>query len=170
MEELGNNNPWANDWLCPRQDCLSCQGRLELAKEAEEEAMRILNKEEIDTTKSRKAERNSIPSCTGEGTNYSIECLTCRQEGRRRIYFGETSRSPYQRGSEHQKEVREGVLTHPLVIHSIEEHGGTTQPILMRTLSAHLTPMDRQIQESMNIILETRKEGSCLNQKSEWPG
>ena len=108
------------------------------------------------------------PSCTGEGANYSIECLTCRKEGKRRIYFGETSRSPYQRGSEHQKEVREGILTHPLVIHSIEEHEGITQPILMRTLSAHLTPMDRQIQESLNIILETKKEGNCLNQKSEW--
>ena len=105
MEELGNNNPWANDWFCPRQDCLPCQGRLELAKEAEEVAMKMLNKEETGTIKSRKADRNSIPSCTGEGTNYSIECLTCRQEGKRRIYFGETSRSPYQRGSEHQKEV-----------------------------------------------------------------
>ena len=70
MEELGNNNPWANDWFCPRQDCLPCQGRLELAKEAEEEAMRMLNKEETDTTKPKKPERNSIPSCTGERTNY----------------------------------------------------------------------------------------------------
>ena len=40
----------------------------------------------------------------------------------------------------------------------------------MRTLSAHMTPMDRQIQESLNILLEIRKEGSCLNQKSEWAG
>ena len=40
----------------------------------------------------------------------------------------------------------------------------------MRTLSAHLTAMDRQIQESLNIILEVRKEGNCLNQKNEWAG
>ena len=40
----------------------------------------------------------------------------------------------------------------------------------MRTLSANMTPMDRQIQESLNIIQETKKEGSCLNQKSEWAG
>ena len=129
--------------------------------------MKMLNKEETDTIKSRKADRNSIPSCTGEGTNYSIECLTCRQEGKRRIYFGETSRSPYQRGSEHQKEVREGVLTHPLVIHSIEEHEGITQPILMRTLSAHLTPMDRQIQESINIIEASKHPDEYLNLESK---
>ena len=30
--------------------------------------------------------------------------------------------------------------------------------------------MDRQIQESLNIILEVRKEGNCLNQKNEWAG
>ena len=134
-----------------------------LAAEAEEEAGKMLSKNETVSTNTRKADRTSLPSCTSEGANYSIECLTCRQEGKRRIYFGETSRSPYQRGSEHQKEVREGVSTHPLVIHSMEEHEGVTQPILMRTLSAHLTPMDRQIQESLNIILETRKEGNCLN-------
>ena len=52
----------------------------------------------------------------------------------------------------------------------MEEHEGLTQPILMRTLSAHITPMDRQIQESLNIILETKKEGNCLNQKNEWAG
>ena len=44
--------------------------------------------------------------------------------------------------------------------------GDTANPD--ETLSTHITPMDRQIQESLNIILETRKEGSCLNQKSEW--
>ena len=84
--------------------------------------------------------------------------------------MGETSRSSYQRGTEHEKEVREAVATHPLVIHCQEEHGGVIQPILMRILSTHLTPMDRQIQESLNIIQEIRKEGSCLNQKSEWAG
>ena len=84
--------------------------------------------------------------------------------------MGETSRSPYQRGAEHAKEVREAVTTHPMVIHCQEEHQGEIQPILMRILSAHMTPMDRQIQESLNIVQEIRKEGSCLNQKSEWAG
>ena len=131
----------------------------------------MLDKTETDqVTKRRKEDKISLPSCTTEGTNYCIECLTCRKEGRRRIYLGETSRSPYQRGTEHAKEVKEAVPSHPLVIHCLEEHGGTIQPILMRTLSAHLTPMDRQVQESLNIIQEMRKEGSCLNQKSEWAG
>ena len=93
-----------------------------------------------------------------------------REEGKRRIYYGETSRSPYQRGTEHRKEILEGIATHPLVIHSVEEHQGQVQPVLMRTLSAHLTAMDRQIQESLNIIEESRKPGNCMNLKSEWAG
>ena len=124
MEELGRNNPWANEWSCPRQDCLPCQGHLLLAAEAEEEAMKMAGNTDTITTKTKKEERISLPSCTGEGANYCIECLTCRQEGRRRLYLGETSRSPYQRGAEHEKEVREGVPSHPLVIHCMEEHGG----------------------------------------------
>ena len=40
----------------------------------------------------------------------------------------------------------------------------------MRILSSHLTPMDRQIQESLNIIEESRKPGNCMNLKSEGAG
>ena len=66
--------------------------------------------------------------------------------------------------------VQDRALNHPLVIHCIEDHGGEIQPILMRTLSAHLTPMERKIEEPMNIMEESRKQGSCLNLKSEWAG
>ena len=57
-----------------------------------------------------------------------------------------------------------------MVVHANEEHEGEVQPFLMRILSSHLTPMDRQIQESLNIIEESRKPGNCLNLKSEWAG
>ena len=38
----------------------------------------------------------------------------------------------------------------------------------MRMLSSHLTAMDRQVQESLNICHETRKQGQYLNLKLEW--
>ena len=99
--------------------------------------------------------------------NYILECITCRKEGVRRAYLGETSRSSYQRGREHIKKILKGMATHPMIIHSLEEHGGEAQPVLMRTLSSHLTTMDRQVQESLNILQEARKQGQCLNLKSE---
>ena len=66
--------------------------------------------------------------------------------------------------------MREGVPTHPIVIHCQKQHGGVVQPILMRTLSAHISPMDRQVQESLNILQEIRTSGHCLSQKNEWAG
>ena len=145
MEDLGRNNPWETEWFCPRQDCLPCQGRQILAAEAELEAMQ-LTAQEGPCPKRRKEDTISLPSCTSEGANYSIECLTCQKEGKRRVYLGETSHCTYQRGTEHWKEIREGVSSHPLVVHAVEEHGGVVQDILFRTLSSHMTPLDRQVQ------------------------
>ena len=71
---------------------------------------------------------------------------------------------------EHWKEIKEGASSHPLVVHYIEEHGGSIQEALMRTLSGNIVSLDRQIQESVNILEEMRKEGQCLNLKSEWGG
>ena len=176
MEDLGRTNQWAAEWFCPRKDCLPCQGRAFLAKEEEEEALRLVaNGEDPGNVqnKAKKAKqdsRKSLPSCTSEGSNYILECISCRGQDKRRVYLGETSRSCYQRGKEHSKEIREGIATHPMVVHAAEEHEGEVQPVLMRILSSHLTPMDRQIQESLNIIEESRIPGNCMNLKSEWAG
>ena len=59
----------------------------------------------------------SLPGCTTERITYSLECLTCRQVGIKRIYIGESSRSLHQRGKEQIKEIREEVLDQPLVQH-----------------------------------------------------
>ena len=58
----------------------------------------------------------ALPSCTTEGVNYVLECMACRNQERKRTYFGDTGRSPYQRGKEHVREIDEGVLSHPLVL------------------------------------------------------
>ena len=96
-----------------------------------------------------------------------IEGYTCRKSGVKRTYHGETSRSAYQRGAEHQKEVEEGVLSHPLVLHFWEEHQGRRQPLMMRVISAHLTPLDRQVTESINILASNQNESESLNLKTE---
>ena len=108
------------------------------------ERLKLKKEEKKDTKEGRKKsteEKKSLPGCTNEGCNYVIECLTCRKAGTARRYFGETSRSPYQRGREHLREVEQGVATHPLVLHFKEEHQEKSQPILMRILSRHLTAL-----------------------------
>ena len=82
------------------------------------------------TRKTNPEDRKSLPSCTGEGRKYIIECLTCRKAGIRKVYLGETSRSSYQRAKEHQKYIKEMASDHPLVIHCLEDHEGEFQPVL----------------------------------------
>ena len=110
----------------------------------------------------------SIPSCTSESVNYILECYTCRKAGEKRAYYGETSRSPYQRGKEHLREVEEGVISHPLVLHFWEEHRGRRQPIMMRVTSSHLKPLERQVTESVNILAGNKNLKESLNLKSEY--
>ena len=52
----------------------------------------------------------------------------------------------------------------------MEEHSGQVKEILMRTLSSHITALDRQIQESVNILEGCKVEGQCLNLRNEWGG
>ena len=54
--------------------------------------------------------------------------------------------------------------------HFHEEHGGESQEILMRVLSKHATPLDRQVKESLNILKASATPDECLNNKSEWGG
>ena len=46
-------------------------------------------------------EGGQVGSCKKEGTFYSIICLLCESEVRRRIYWGETGRLTYERAREH---------------------------------------------------------------------
>ena len=140
VDLLGRNNPWAADWCCGRLACLVCKGRALLQQEAEETEPTtgpIPPKPGKDDTK-------AAPKCTSEGAWYIVECWTCRKEGKKAAYIGETSRSPYQRGKKHHKEVAEvKKKTHPLVCHFEESHGGTHQTLLMRTLVETRTALER---------------------------
>ena len=97
-----------------------------------------------------------------------VECRTCRKEGKKAAYIGETSRSPYQRGKEHQKEVGEMKKAHPLVCHFQEVHGGKVQTLLLRTLVETRTTLERQAWESVMIDRLARNPHQCLNLKNEW--
>ena len=66
--------------------------------------------------------------------------------------------------------MEEGVATHPLVIHFMEEHEGRRQEIMLRILSGHLTSLDHQMTESANIMESGKNPGEALNQKTEWGG
>ena len=87
-----------------------------------------------------------------------------------KILYRESSRLSYQRGKEHPRDIREGVLDHSMVQHVWEEHKGEEQEIIMRVLGRHLKALDRQIEEPVLIERTTEVKAQCLNLKSEWAG
>ena len=102
-------------------------------KQKEEAAITMLSKEEVHE-KARanpkgpsKEDQVALPGCSREGIVYAFKCLACREEGSRRQYIEETLRSGFQRAKEYIRGVREGIATHPIVIHFEEEHGGQRQ-------------------------------------------
>ena len=48
-----------------------------------------------------------------------------------------------------------------------EEHAGIRQEILMRVVSRHLTVLDRQVEESVNILESGKVPEESLNSKNE---
>ena len=175
VQEVGRPNPWAGEAECQRNGCEVCKGRRMIGAEKEEEATRMLSGKdgsgsEAAPVRHKKEDQVALPGCTKESINYTIECAECRKNGVRRVYHGESSRSGYQRAQEHQKEVRAGVPTHPLVIHFLEENQGKEQETLFRITTKHQTPLERQIVESVNIEEAAGRPAECLNLKSEWAG
>ena len=69
----------------------------------------------------------------------------------------------YQRGKKHLAMIEEGKIYPPIVLHFWEDHGGGKQDVLM-------TPLDRPIKESANIIEAMIRTLECLHRKSEWGG
>ena len=120
--------------------------------------------------KVKKEQQIALPGCTREGVLYVLDYQACRKEGIRRQYIGESSRSGYQRGREHWKEVSEGALTHPMTLHFLEEHEGKQQEVILRIVNKFHTALARQVAESVLIEEVANKPEECLNLKSEWGG
>ena len=66
--------------------------------------------------------------------------------------------------------MEEGITTHPMVIHFLEEHNGETQETLFRLLSKHRAALDRQVTESVRIEDAMANPLESLNLKNEWGG
>ena len=147
IDLLGRSNPWAKEWQCPRTNCLPCKGRYLLSTEEDSRK----SGEGPPMPRPGKEETLSVPKCTGEGIGYYLECWTCRLQGKEIKYVGESSRSAFQRGKEHSKEIGEARKTHPMTQHFQEKHQGQQQEVLMRTVRQARTALEWQVWESVMI-------------------
>ena len=105
--------------------------------------------------------------CRVENVTYKIGCKQCREQGKPTIYWGETSRSIFERGLEHLKGQEEEEIDNPLWKHSVNCHNNNKQKYEIEVVETHSVAMKRQISEWL-LILEGGKMGPILNSKNDW--
>ena len=94
-----------------------------------------------------------------------------KRRAKRFIYIGESNRSGYERGFEHQNDVgacktSSHMLRHLLAEHEEEEERWDTIEFGMKILKATRSAYERQVLESVTIQKERRH--NIMNNKSEW--
>ena len=129
-------------------------------------------------------------NCRTEGVVYKSECLTCltkgpdtvppdkvnkikKQPGVKSIYIGETSRSGYQRGTQHQKAIKKPNTKqnrkNAFGKHINEFHKGNKN-VKFKTsvIGSFQRPMQRQIAEGVNIYRSKPKCDILMNSKMDY--
>ena len=104
--------------------------------------------------------------CEKNGSGYRIVCLSCQMDGKSTEYEGETARNAYTRGVEHMNSLRLEDEENPLWKHCLVAHRGIKAEFKMLVVGVHRTPLVRQINEAVRIII-SRAE-CIMNSKSEW--
>ena len=83
------------------------------------------------------------------------------------VYVGETARSLYERGMEHQKAYRDKKEDSHMYKHHVVHHGGQGETKFhLRPIKFHRTALNRQLSEAVRI--GRLGEGTVLNSKSEY--
>ena len=101
---------------------------------------------------------------------YLLTCLWCKGQGVKSLYHGETARSGYRRGQEHQRALRAKDPDSSLTRHWEEVHKESPSPpdFSMSILKTYTKSLERQIAESCFIMMT--EADYILNAKNEWNG
>ena len=154
---LCRSDHWAGR-LCGREACLLCN-----TKQATGENLR--------------------QSCTKRNVVYEIWCHTCKQADERRAeeqgrdakkikifkYIGESAKSAYERGLEHQRDRTSLSTKSHMLKHAVDRHEGADPEKLefrMKVLRYHRSAFERQVSESQEIKRNSKHH--ILNSKGEY--
>ena len=138
---LHKSNSWAGE-DCGREDCLVCahQG----------------------------GEEGGAGDCKRRNIVYATTCLECKKEGKEVNYFGESARTSFERGKEHQSDYESLASDSHMLKHHILEHSGREEnlPFSMKILRSHMTAFSRQIHEA--VVIQRNERKTIMNSKGEY--
>ena len=135
---LHKSNPHAGE-KCGRKACLVCSSSEEESKNGD---------------------------CRWRSILYKTTCLECkRKEGKVVEYYGETSKTAYERGLNHLYDFLTEAEDSHMFKHQSEVHGDQEDPVefSMTVLKKHMTAFRRQIHEA--VIVEMKESSGILNSK-----
>ena len=107
-------------------------------------------------------------SCNSNNVGYRLECDTCLERGKIRIYEGESSRSARIRGAEHLADFEKMRPKSVLFKHKLNEHWDEEMRFKMKITKKYQDPLTRQANESVRISYRNAHSGELLNSKSEF--
>ena len=160
VDLLGRNDPWASQSRCDDEQCQPCASRMWL-----KEQMKEARKEK--TQLPAILETGTSAQCRREGMNYTLQCMTCLHLDIKTTYRGEGARSARERQGEHARDLAMGNVTSPLVVHSIEEHGGECPTILYLIQAIEPSALYRAARESV-MIAKQMPGPTNMNRCMEW--
>ena len=109
----------------------------------------------------------SSHQCRREGLTYSLQCLPCALGGVRAVYWGESGLSARQRLQQHRRDCNQGLVSAPMVQHSIEAHGGTRPDYLGLIHLIEPKPLYHAVRES--VLIGMMPSGlPNINRCNEW--
>ena len=157
---LCRSDPWAARRMCGDEKCWTCQSLVwfsDQKKLAKSQGVKM--PEGLILPKSR--------MCRREGAMYSIQCADCLLVGSKVVYQGECSVSVRQRHKQHYHDLSSGLVTLPLVHHTLEVHCGIRPRFVATIGSLEATPLYSVVRESVNISCLPAGQGN-LNRCQEW--
>jgi hypothetical protein len=118
--------------------------------------------------------RDSCSICRGErkgkcdkpGIGYRQTCENCKVEGVEATYEGESSRTAFQRGAEHDTELAKKSEDSPLWKHQSIHHPDTEARFQMEVTGVHRSVASRMCDEIVRIKSSNSKH--LMNSKNDW--
>ena len=178
MDLLCKSNPWDGE-DCERPNCFTCETAL---KYGEKEKIDLKNCRQrsiiyqtwCQTCKEKDSDKNVIEGAdidNGEkaGPNKKRKKEKEKKEGPVYQYIGESSRSMYERGNEHLKDLEHRRTKSHILRHCEDVHPEMSPEDVkfgMKQLSSHRTAFERQIREA--VLIDEKNGPFLLNSKLEY--
>ena len=172
MDLLHKSNPWAGQH-CGRDRCLLCETKVyEKKKNGQDCRKRNCVYKTYCITCRERQDKELEDRLEEQGTSTNKKELDKEKAKiKRYVYIGETNRSAYERGIEHQQDVTgcktsSHMLRHLLHQHEDEEPDWDKIKFGMTIIKSCRTAFERQILESVEI--QKARDQLIMNDKSEY--